>query len=176
MNITGGKFNNRKVPSPKNDLVRPTSSKIRASIFNMLQGMYNISQTVFLDLFAGSGIMGLEATSRGADSVVFVEKNKIIYNALKKTLQDFDGNFDSYNLDALRFLDIAKTQFDIIFLDPPYFEGFYEKVIAKIKKNSILKKNGILIVETPSALVLPDSLNIVKEKIYGTTKISFLTL
>lgn len=174
MNITGGKFNKRKILSPKSDLVRPTSSKIRESVFNMLYGMKDFSGLVFLDLFAGSGIMGLEAYSRGGERCVFVEKNKSVFSALRKTLEAFEGDFQCYNTDALKFLDFVEEKFDVIFIDPPYYEGFYDKVLDKIRANSILKEDGLLIVETPKELKLQEGLDILKEKIYGTTKISFV--
>ena len=175
MNITGGKFNGRKISTVKSNNVRPTSSKIRGSIFNMLNSLgINLSEVLFLDLFAGSGIMGLEALSRGTKKAVFIEKNPATFKILKQNLIKFDADYEIFNTDALKFLDKTEQKFDIVFIDPPYFEDFYDKIIEKISK--ILNKNGLFIIETPIEYILPTGFEILKHKTYGTTQIFIIKL
>jgi 16S rRNA (guanine(966)-N(2))-methyltransferase RsmD len=175
MNITGGKFNGRKITTVKSNDVRPTSSKVRASIFNMLNSMnIDLGVAVFLDLFAGSGIMGLEALSRGAKKAVFVEKNPTTYKLIKQNLNNFDADFETFNMDALRFLDKTSEKFDIIFVDPPYMAGLYDSVIEKICTNELLSKKGVLILEAPLDYKLPQKIIPIKKKSYGNTKIYFI--
>jgi len=175
MNITGGKFNGRKITTVKSNDVRPTSSKVRSSIFNMLNSrVVDFGGLLFLDLFAGSGIMGLEALSRGAEKAVFVEKNLTTYKLIQKNLLNFDADFEIFNMDALKFLDRTKEKFDIIFVDPPYMSGIYDSVIETIQSKNLLTENGILIIEAPLGYTLPNNISVTKEKTYGDTKIYFI--
>lgn len=175
MNITGGKFNGRKIVTVKSNDVRPTSSKIRGSIFNMLNSLeLDLSEAVFLDLFAGSGIMGLEALSRGAKKAFFIEKNPSVYKLIKQNLAKFDADYEILNTDALRFLDKTEQKFDVIFADPPYYEGFYDEIITKTR--GALKENGILIIEAPIEYELPQDLDVLKHKSYGSTQIFIIRL
>lgn len=175
MNITGGKFNGRKITTVKSNNVRPTSSKVRASIFNMLNSLdFDFSGALFLDLFAGSGIMGLEALSRGFEKSVFVEKNPATYHLIKQNLAKFDAQYELFNADALKFLDKSQNTFDTIFVDPPYHAGVYDDIISKVFQNKLLKPEGILIIEAPLEYALPSTCSVIKEKVYGDTKIYFL--
>lgn len=177
MNITGGKFNGRKITTVKSNDVRPTSSKVRSSIFNMLNSLgINFEESIFLDLFAGSGIMGLEALSRGASKSFFVEKNNNIYKLINQNLTNFDANFETFNMDALNFLDKSNEKFDIIFADPPYKSELYDLVVEKVKNNNLLNPKGILILETPLTYNIPLNIIPLKEKKYGETKIYFLEI
>ena len=173
MNITGGKFNGRKITTVKSNDVRPTSSKVRGSIFSMLISLgVNFSEITFLDLFAGSGIMGLEALSRGAKKAVFVEKNPQVFKLIKQNLANFDANFETFNMDALSFMDKTAQKFDIIFLDPPYREGFYEKVLGNLP--NIMQEDGYLVVEAPLEYQVPPSFSVLKHKVYGSTQVLVL--
>ena len=90
MNITGGKYNRQKITAPDEYITRPTLSKVRMSVFNNLGAIIDFEGKSFLDMYAGSGIIGLEALSRGFGSLVAVEKNKKVYNVIK-------SNFEKYN-------------------------------------------------------------------------------
>jgi len=178
MIITGGSCKGRKINTVKSREVRPTSSKIRESIFNMIYS--SITESVMLDLFAGSGIMGLEALSRGAKKVYFVENNPKVYRLLKENLANFDSNYEIKFSDALIALDsFQNTKLDIIFIDPPYASGLIEPVLIKIKDNSLLSEDGIVIIEHSSNLKISDMItelgfNILKEKKYGDTSITIV--
>ncbi len=175
MNITGGKFNGRKIATVKSNDVRPTSSKIRGSIFSMLTSLgLDFSEAIFLDLFSGSGIMGLEALSRGVKKSFFIEKNPAVFKLIKQNLTKFDADYEIFNTDALRFLDKTEQKFDIIFADPPYYEGFYDKILEKTQK--VLIENGVLIIEAPIEYELPKDFTPIKHKTYGTTQIFIIRL
>lgn len=179
MIITGGSCKGRKINTVKSREVRPTSSKIRESIFNMIYS--SITKFVMLDLFAGSGIVGLEALSRGAKKVYYVEKNPIVYRLLKENLNNFNFDYEIKLSDALIALkNFQGIQFDIIFIDPPYASGLVEPILAKIKENDLLADNGIAIVEHSSKFLISDitnkfGFNVQKEKKYGDTCITIIS-
>ncbi|MFH0701977.1 MAG: 16S rRNA (guanine(966)-N(2))-methyltransferase RsmD, partial [bacterium] len=150
MIITGGSEKGRKVKTTKSKEIRPTSSKVRQSIFNIIQSIDKLyPDMVMLDLFAGSGIVGIEALSRGIKQVVFVEKNPNAVKILRENLSNFDFNYELIFSDALAVLEELQNQvFDIIFIDPPYASGLIEPVLEKIRNNNFLAEpNGIIIVE-----------------------------
>lgn len=179
MIITAGLYKGRKVKSvPTND-VRPTSSKVRESIFNIIQS--SIADSVMLDLFAGSGIMGIEAASRGTKRVIFVEKSSRVVKNLRENLSNFDFNYEIIYSDAFQSLSrFNEKSFDIIFLDPPYNSNMLELVLTKIKNKSLLKPNGLVILEHPSTLEISiedysEYFQPVKEKKYGDTTVTIFT-
>jgi 16S rRNA (guanine966-N2)-methyltransferase len=117
LRVTAGIFKGIKLNSPK-ELARPTSSKMREALFNIIA--QNIQDANFLDLFAGSGIMGIEALSRGAKNVVFVEKNKQNALNIEKNLAKLKKPAKIINQDVLLAIELLNLKFDIVFLDPPY--------------------------------------------------------
>lgn len=179
MNITGGTARGRKVQTVKSQEVRPTSSKVRESIFNIIQS--RVIDAVMLDLFAGSGIMGIEALSRGAKKVIFVEKNPKVAINLKQNLSNFDFDYEFIQSDALTVLSRLQEKFDIIFLDPPYAAGLIEPALQRIKENNLLIEDGIIIIEHTSDLNLAKTIeelgfNLIKVKKYGDTSITLIEL
>ncbi len=145
--------------------LRPTSNKVRQALFNIL---YDVSDTNFLDLFAGTGEIGLTALKKGAKHVTFVEAEKKRCQDIRKKVSKFSKNFDVYCGDALKFLKIYKKEpFDIIFADPPYDFKNYQKLIQLALKN--LKEGGIFILEHRS----DKSFDADEERKYGDTILSF---
>ncbi len=175
MIITAGIYKGRKVTAPDEKIVRPTLSKIRESIFNTLFSMMDFNGKTFLDMFAGSGIMGLEALSRGFESVLALEKNPKVAKILK-------GNYENIKIapnliigDSLE--QKIKKQFDVIYLDPPYFSGIYEKSLEKIKKDSLLKDDGVVILEHVTEICWNDfGFEFIKQKKYSGKFVTFLTI
>ena len=186
MRITGGTQKGKAIQTVKGQEVRPTSSKVRESVFNIIQ--LNESGTVFyegetrvLDLFAGSGIMGLEALSRGAKKAVFVEKNPHHAEIIKKNRQNF-GYFETQLIlsDALKVLDKINEKFNFVFIDPPYASELYEPVLKKIRENKILSQEGFIILEHSATLNIQEitdktEFKIYKTKFYGDTGITVIT-
>ena len=173
LKIISGKYRGHKINFDFRNTTRPTSGLVKESIFNILQ--YDVVDSDFLDLFFGSGQIGLEALSRGAKHVVFVDYNKYCRDCLSNNLKKLNINdgFDVVNQKAELYLAKCERQFDIIFLDPPYNMGLSEKILYLIVKN--IKKNGIIVVETEKNELLSDSygsLRINKEYVYGKKKIT----
>ena len=125
MNITAGKFKGQKVTAPDETITRPTLSKVRMAVFNTLQALIDFEGASFLDMFAGSGIMGLEALSRGFEHVVAIEKNPKVYNILLNNYKALKVKPNILKGDSLKV--IPQEHFDVIYMDPPYYSGVYEK-------------------------------------------------
>lgn len=173
MIITGGMYKGRKILSPDERISRPTLSKVRQGVFNTLFSMIgNFEEKTFLDLFGGSGVMGLEAISRGFKDVVVFEKNPKVGQIIKK-------NYEKLNLkptlrigDCLKMIEKFGTNCDVIYVDPPYYSGVYEEVL-ELLKNSI-NQDAIIVVEHVEDIDIKD-LILIKQKNYGDKLVSFLS-
>ncbi len=175
MIITGGKFKGRKVLAPDENITRPTLSQVRESLFSTLFSQIDFEGKIFLDLFAGSGIVGLEALSRGFQQVFFVEKNKKAFEILKKNISLISDIQTLFLSDSLKFLQKTNENFDIIYIDPPYLSGIYENVLNIIFEKNLLNKNGIVILEH-SQDVNFQKFKLLKQKKYSDKLISFLKI
>lgn len=166
---------------PKGQSVRPTSDYLREALFNILGG--SVVGATFLDLFAGSGAVGIEALSRGAASVIFVEKNPLSLKALWENLKKvgFEGQAEVIPADVLRFLKAphVRRPYDVIFLDPPYYRGFLaEEVLKLLAQGGFLKPGGIVVVESFHKRLLPQRagpLVLIREVRHGEAKLTFYT-
>ncbi len=171
MIITAGKFKGRKVTAPDENITRPTLSKVRMSVFNTLQAMISFDGKSFLDMYSGSGIMALEALSRGFSNVTAVEKNIKSFKIIKS---NFDTAADSQIKlllgDSLKILPGFEEKFDVIYIDPPYFSGIYEKSLQAVKSIA----DGIIILEHVTDIDFA-GYKILKQKKYGGKFITFLS-
>jgi len=175
MIITSGIYKGRKVQAPDEKTVRPTLSKIRESIFSTLFSMINFEGKSFLDLFAGSGIMGLEAISRGFLTVVAMEKNPKVARILKENYVNLDITPNLIFGDSLKILPRITRKFDVIYMDPPYMSGIYEDCLKAIKENSLLNENGIVVMEHSQEVNWQDlGFELIKQKKYSDKFITFL--
>lgn len=168
MYIIAGQYKNRKIVTPKGDDTRPTSSRLRESLFNICQTY--IADVDFLDLFAGSGSVGFEALSRGAKHVTFVENNREAVSCINKTIESLgiDNQADVRSGDVFAILErLAKQQksFDIIYADPPYDTHISMKDVAQtygshildiIDNGSLLKPKGSLFIEEAGGAIDPE--------------------
>lgn len=159
LRISAGKFKNRIIKSPKSSATRPTSGRLRETVFNILQS--EIDGAAFLDLFAGSGAMGVEAISRGASKAALVDNSRDCARCIETTIQELDiGSCTTLHcadvFTAIRKLAEREEQFDIIFADPPYLTDiFYRgekmtlgvRLLLEIDQLGILKPNGTLFIE-----------------------------
>jgi len=177
MRISGGRLKGRKVGSQSlfakkssGDELRPTSSKVRQAIFNILRG--EIQDASFLDLYAGTGAVGLEAISEGASEVVFVEKSRVRAGAIVKVLRKTgtEDRAEVFQGSATDFLERAAAKgrkFGIIFADPPYASEETGAIVAFIDKYGILDDMGLLMVEHAAKKPLPGSAGrLVRTKTY----------
>ena len=177
MIITAGIYKGHRVVAPDEKIVRPTLSKIRESIFNILFSMKDFEGLNFLDMFAGSGIMGLEAISRGFEYALALEKNPKVAKILKENYEHIKIKPNLIIGDSLKIISKLSEKFDIIYLDPPYFSGIYEESLKKIKENSILKANGIVILEHITDICWADfGFKLIKQKKYSKKFITFLSI
>lgn len=173
MNITAGIYKGQKIIAPDENITRPTLSKVRMSVFNTLQAMIDFENSSFLDMYSGSGIMGLEALSRGFSKVVSIEKNKKVYSVIKSNFKQYEKENDLKLIlgDSLKVCQKLAAKFDVIYIDPPYFSGIYEKSLDSIK-NIV---GGIVILEHVTDVEM-NGFEVIKQKKYGDKYITFLKL
>lgn len=177
MRIVAGEKRGLILKAPKGLDTRPTADRVKEAIFSSISAI--IRDSVVLDAFAGTGALGLEALSRGAEEVDFIEKNKATFSVLKSNLEKakYEDKAHCYFEDTLNFLRRTQNTYDIIFLDPPYQSGLYEEVLKIIKERNILHQNGIIIVESKKNTLFFDENSIFlnnKQKNYGDTTITYL--
>lgn len=174
MNITGGKYNSRKIKTAEFENIKPTLSKTRQGIFNTLSNMIDFKEKVFIDMFSGSGIMGLEAFSRGFQVISF-EKDKKTALAIKEAYKSLNITPELYFGDSIKNIIKINKKADVIFIDPPYDSDLYEKALAVIKNNNILNSAGVIILEHPiDKEINTTNFEVVKTKTYGNKQISYL--
>ncbi len=177
--ITGGSLKSRKITFPEIQTLRPTLSKTREAIFNMLASMFDVEEASFLDLFAGSGIMAFEAVSRGYQEVVCIEKHAGAWHALQQNIKSLSVDITPLRGDALKMpekLEGMGKNFDVIFIDPPYQEGLYAEALEQITEFNILKPKGIIILEHPEKLLIDyQAYQIIKQKKYSDKLITMLS-
>ena len=177
MRVIGGIYRHRKLLWPSDSSIRPTKDRIREAIFSSLGPLDNMS---FLDLFGGSGAMGIEAISRGSNDVTFVDNNLNAIKCIKENLKSLDIS-NGYKVlvsdyeSALNDFKENGVKFDVIFLDPPYKEGRYEEIIHFVLDNNLLLDNGIIVTESDKPINIDESLfNKVKVHKYGDILVTFL--
>ena len=146
MRIVGGKFRGRVLASFKGKDVRPTSDRAKEALFNILAP--EISGANVLDLFCGTGGIGLEALSRGADLVVFNDVSADSLAILRKNLALLRTDAKIYNLDYAALLDRIDVTFDVIYIDPPYKSGFGADALRRIAARRLLNTGGVAVVES----------------------------
>ncbi len=181
--IIGGQWRSRRLSFPAVDGLRPTTDRVRETVFNWLAA--EIEGARVLDLFSGSGSLGLEALSRGASALLAIEKNRSAWAALSKNVELLlpdKGARSQINLlckDALVFLaqdpqpDASakhSVPFDIIFLDPPFRQGLLEQAISLLERHPILKADALIYIEREKemlSLQIPENWRPLKEKVAG---------
>lgn len=169
MIITGGIYKGRKILAPSETITRPTLSKVRQGVFNALFSILGeFEGKSFLDVFGGSGIMGLEALSRGFEEVLVFEKNPKAAQIIKKNYSVLGLTPNLKTGDSLKLLDKIEKTYDVLYVDPPYQSGIYEKVFDLIKSGSI-------IIAEHSAPIQTEKFNLIKQKNYGGKLVSFFS-
>ncbi|MFA9487789.1 MULTISPECIES: 16S rRNA (guanine(966)-N(2))-methyltransferase RsmD [unclassified Mannheimia] len=169
--IIAGLWRGRKLPVLNAEGLRPTTDRVKETLFNWL--MHDIAHARCLDCFAGSGSLGFEALSRQAQAVVFLEKFANAANLLKKNLQTLKTeNGSVVQTDTLQYLSNKNSgePFDIVFIDPPFHQNLVPQVLTLLVENNWLAENAILYVETEknhAPLNLPEGWQLLKEKTAG---------
>ena len=181
MRIISGISKGKRLVTPKHQSIRPTSDRVKESIFNILGGV--VEGKAVLDLFAGTGNLGIEALSRGAKKALFVEKGRESLRLIKKNLAQCKLEVQSEILakNVNRAIGILKRRgesFDLILMDPPYEKGWVQKTLMKLKSHPIYHGDSILVIEHGRREPLPkivNGWNLIREQRVGDTIISFLT-
>ena len=176
MRVTAGKFKGRVLVQNKFEHIRPTADMVKQAIMNKLNDM--IASSRVLDLCAGTGAVGIEAISRGAKEVVFVDKDSRSVALIKQNLTNLGVNARVIRCDAKEFCrSYSGEAFDIVFFDPPYQSGLYN-IIPKLLTKSVLAENGIVVCEhaKKDEVNFGDEFLVVDEKVYGIKKVTYLKL
>ena len=177
MRIVSGKYRGRAINPPKNLRARPTTDFARENLFNVLGNLVDFEECDVLDLFAGTGQLGIECLSRGAESAVFVDKDRAAVQIVRDNLKTCGLKATVLQEDAQSFLRHC-GKFDVIFVDPPYDSGLYESVLETINSVDILSNGGIIICEARRERQLPDMTAPYakrKEYSYGKVKVCIYT-
>jgi len=150
MRIIAGEYRGRTIKFPKSKLVRPTTDKNKEAIFNMLKKYVDFYDAIVLDIYAGSGSLGLEALSRGASKVHFVEKDFKVQKMLNENIESLNASdyCSIFRMEAIRFSKLKEhSVYDLIIADPPFFKHDIHDVYSQILENGFLNEDGILIIE-----------------------------
>ncbi|MGE5399789.1 MAG: 16S rRNA (guanine(966)-N(2))-methyltransferase RsmD [Ignavibacteriales bacterium] len=150
MRIISGIFRGRTLKVPDTKFTRPTTDRVRETLFNLLNNRIDFEGIKVLDIYAGSGSLGLECISRGASEVHFIEKNFPIYKILESNIKSMNSGFayKIFKMEALRFSTISTHPvYDLILADPPFFKDDIHQVVKNLLKNNFLSPGGILVVE-----------------------------
>jgi len=168
MRVISGKYKGKNLQGFDIDGTRPTMDRVKESLFGIIQNY--LKDSICLDLFAGSGSLGIEALSNGARKCYFADYNKEVIKILENNLKEIDNSFILNNSYEEALEKLKNEKFDIIFLDPPYKYNLITKAVNIILKNDMLNKNGIIVCEYEKENIICD-LKIKKEKKYGSKNI-----
>ena len=180
MKITSGLYKYKKIDTFSNLNLRPTSNKVRQALFNILINRYDwnkwCNKANLLDAFSGSGMISIEALSRHLNSATLIEENINIFKVLEDNLTKFKL-IKKVKLINKNFFDVElkKKEYDIVYLDPPYYLGYIDKAIKKILSANTLKKDALLVCEAEKSYKYDEDFknNILSSKNYGKTSITF---
>ncbi len=181
MRIIGGKAKGTKLYTLEGKNTRPTLDRVRESLFNILQ--QEIRDSIFLDLFSGSGACGIEAVSRGAKKAILCDNSKQAIQIIKKNIEKTHTK-EKIELYQMDFKEVLKTQIresvDIIFIDPPYQTNFAYEAVKLLIHNNLLKEESIIIIETDQEEIVKEQLEslnikIIDERKYGRAYLIFLS-
>ena len=177
MRVTGGEFCGRALKVPKSDAIRPTQDRVRQALFNMVQS--EVAGCDFLDLFAGSGAVGIEALSRGAGSAAFVEASRRHMAVLAENLKTLSvgGRASSFCVDAYRWIaSYSGPGFSVGFADPPYALGEergYASVLAALAERGVIRPGGLFVAEMTSVQTAEETpgWELLRDRTYGKTRL-----
>ena len=185
MRIISGSFKGKKILEPKDIKTRPLKDLTKESIFNIIihskKFKMNLENSIILDLFSGVGSFGIECLSRNVKKVIFVENYNGVLPLLKRNLENLNLNEKfsvlEYDIYEGNIFSKLENKFDIIFLDPPYKDKNLNRLLIEINNYKILNKNGIIIIHRHKNEqdIIPKVFQIVEQKKYGISKITFLT-
>jgi 16S rRNA (guanine966-N2)-methyltransferase len=187
MRIIAGKFKGRKIQFVSDEKTRPTADMVREGLFSKIQ--FDVPDSRFLDLFAGSGSVGLEALSRGAREVIFVENDKKNCEIIRKNLIDLYGkdfekqlktqnqNVSIINADCFDALENLSDTFEFVYIDPPYKSNLYSSILQELKSSSVLTDDSLIICEHEHNIKFEyEGYQLITQKKYGIKMLSYFKL
>ncbi len=176
MRVISGSKRGTKLLFIENELVRPTTDRVKEAVFNIIQ--FQVRDTRVLDLFAGCGGLGIEALSRGASRAVFVDHGKPSLDILRKNIAKtgFEEKAECFLSDFETYLKRTKESYDLIFLDPPYHRGMAQRALSVIASRKLLSENGLIVLECDAdeEISIPAFFRTKKQTQYGRVKITVL--
>lgn len=180
LRIIAGEFKGKKLYSVRGKTIRPTADRTRESMFNILS--HQVPGAMVLDLFAGTGALGIEALSRGAESAVFVDNSRESLSVIRRNVEscalDDRTNIIKWNIEKnLNCLKAVKTGFDLVFIDPPYHRNLLKPTLFNIDQSNALKNGSCIVVEHAFLEPIPTDLlafELTDQRRYGKTLVSFL--
>ncbi len=175
MRVISGTARGTKLETIEGLNTRPTTDRVKEAMFSMIH--HELYDAEVLDLFAGSGSLGIESASRGAKNVTLVENSKKCIEIIKKNVQKtrLDDKIIVVNKQVENFINIIEQSFDFIIMDPPYLKGFIEPIMQTIFNRNLLKEGGVVVVEHESGDMLKQkygNIELYKNKKYGRTCLS----
>lgn len=178
MRIVGGEFRGRRLSGPKSDRIRPTSDRVRESLFNILSGMVDLERQRVIDLFAGTGALGIEALSRGASFALFVEDGVEGRALLRQNIESLAlaGRTKIFRRDATRLGPRGHlAPFSLAFLDPPYSRELGGRAIDELVSNDWLTSDAMVVLEEKRDAIsfAPEGLREIDRRNFGDTAIAF---
>lgn len=184
MRIVGGIHKGRALQTPQNRAIRPTTDRVREAIFNVLAHSntgFEITNARVLDLFAGTGALGLEALSRGAKFALFVEENASARGLIRTNAESLGatGTSKIWRRDAARLSPREGIPgFDLVFADPPYNKGLADTALVCLVDGGWLNEGAVVVVEEDksASLACPSQLSLTVSKVYGDTSVNFFVL
>lgn len=173
MRVITGTAKGRRLTTLEGEDIRPTAAKVKGAIFNSIQ--FDIEGRTVLDLFAGSGQLGIEALSRGAKKAFFVDLSREAIKVINDNLEHcrLKDNASVFNGDSISYLKTTREKFDIVFIDPPYKKQLAEKALSLVL--NIMNDGGIIVCETDIKEELPDAVGeytVTKQDTYSKTKLT----
>ncbi|SFO14029.1 16S rRNA (guanine966-N2)-methyltransferase [Cohaesibacter marisflavi] len=182
MRIVGGRCKGKQLATPKSQAIRPTTDRVRETLFNILAHGYDnaVEGARVLDLFAGTGALGCEALSRGAKAALFVEEGVEGRGLIRTNMETLglNGVAKIFRRDATKLGEVGTMEpFTLVFMDPPYNKGLGEQALASAAKGGWLEPGALVIWEedAKAALTIPTGFEQLEERFYGDTKLMFLT-
>jgi 16S rRNA (guanine966-N2)-methyltransferase len=183
MRITGGKYKGRMLQAPKGkNTIRPTSDKVRLAMFNMLESRGLVENSVVLDVFCGTGALGLEALSRGASFCIFMDKSRDSLSLCKDNIGLLEGSSDKSFLvrgDARKppSLPDNTPKADLVFLDPPYGKNLVTPALKHLSSNGWMQNEYIAVTEMSKTETLGEAhVQVISEKVYGDTRLYIMAI
>ena len=175
LRVVAGTARGRRLETPPGNEVRPTSDRVREAVFNALGSLHVVVGAAVLDLFAGSGALGIEALSRGADRAVFVDTSRRSIEMVRSNLEatDLDARAKVVRSDALDFLSTTSDRFDLVLADPPYaFDGWADLWSALVP----IAPAGVVVAESDRSVSIPTGATVLRERRYGGTVVTIISM